>query len=206
MKDIFLIPGSMMAAPSPLKPDELVKAQEVNGGFYSFDKEIRNGEIGLFLWHDNYPESFKVNPLSPLLAYANDRKRVSTSTLQHDLIEALAIAQPRVIVTHSKGCQLVLESFARFGLPLSVKKVVFMQSDADLSDDLAKLADTVELINLYAKDDATLWSSVVLNGGKIRAGLMPSKQSGVINKPYSSKGIHISTLKDPEIKNWILSL
>jgi hypothetical protein len=203
---LMLIPGSMIAAPSLLKSQTLVEQQMIDGGFVTFFEEIEAGEVGLFQWYDSYDKLMKINPLGPLAAYINDRERVSQPELQLRLKAALEASLPEVIVTHSKGCQLVLETFIRYGLAPSVKKIVFMQSDDDATTDVSKLAQEVELIHLYAKDDATLWSSILLNGGKVRAGLVECVVPGVKNKPYKSNGIHISTLQDLELKEWILSL
>jgi hypothetical protein len=203
---LLLVPGSMIAAPSLLKPQSQVEQQKIDGGFVTFLEEIQSGKVGIFQWHDKYDLSMKYNPFGPLAAYINDRERVSQPEVQLQLKAKLLESLPEVIVTHSKGCQLVFETFIRYGLAPSVKKIVFMQSDDDATTDVSKLAQEVELIHLYAKDDATLWSSILLNGGKVRAGLVECDVPGVRNKPYKSNGIHISTLQDLELKEWILSL
>jgi hypothetical protein len=206
--DILLFPGSMIAVPNALRSPEVVKTQKIDGGYISFRKEIEEGEVGIFHWFSDFGKLEKYNPLLPLSAYLNDRERVSTPGLQMQVLDQLNQAQPRILVAHSKGCQLLLETFIRYGFPPSVKIVIFIQSDddADKIEAIDKLADSVKMYNVYAKDDLTLISSVALNGGKIRAGLVPSSNTQVINIPYKSGGIHIASLKDTKLKKWILSL
>jgi hypothetical protein len=196
----------MIAVPSVLKSNKKLLKQQRNGGFYSFDQEIEDGKVGVFLWHEIYHKSMKLNPLAPLIAYKQDRDKVTNESLQKNLFDFLEYTKPRVMVAHSKGCQLINLTFLKYGLPESIKIIVFMQSDDNYYSDLSKLATQCNLINLYSNDDATLWTSVLINKGLIRAGLKPILDKNVENKLYKSKGIHIKSLKDQDIKQWLLTL
>jgi hypothetical protein len=201
-----LIHGSMIGAPSMFKSTRTNQEELRHGSFRIFSDEIEQGEIDLYRWNDIYHRNLRYNPISPLLAYIKDRQRVNSLMVQNNLYTHLTNTQPSILIAHSKGCQLIIETFSNLGLPESVKTIVFMQSDADDNNALPQLADNIKIVNLYCPDDATLWFSVLLNNGKIRDGLRPSNHPNITNIKHYSRGDHNSTLKDKSIKEFLLSL
>ena len=205
-RKLCLIHGSMMAVPSPFKHNSVVVEQRIHGGFESFRNEIENGRVDLFRWFDEYDPSFKSDILSPLKAYYSDRERVKNEKLQLKLFTHLQLTMPTVIATHSKGCELILNTFKNYGLVGSIKYIIFIQSDADNVIDLKELADKFSVINIFAKDDLTLWSSVILNRGVGRHGLNAINLNNVENIEYTSFGNHNASMNDLEIKEFIMHL
>ncbi|MGL4758925.1 MAG: hypothetical protein ACRCXZ_06290 [Patescibacteria group bacterium] len=206
---LCLVHGSMVAAPGFGKPESKTQAQKVHGGFESFEDEIVGGQVLLYKWYSDYDTQFpklKSNPMGSLKVYTSDRSRVQSSKEQRNLLDYLVEHQPSVLAAHSKGCQLVEETNETFGLPLSIKTIVLLNSDAQDLDSVKYLTKHFRVINLYSVDDPTLWGSVVLNGGKIREGLKRSKVDGVENIPYPAKGNHNRSLSDQYIKSFLLGL
>ena len=124
--------------------------------------------------------------------------------LQKKLYQAILANQPKVLLAHSKGCQLILDTFLVYGLPESVKTVILLQSDSDITDSLKLLVQKFQVYNIYAKDDLTLWFSCLLNLGKFRAGLVSYNHPKIKNISYMSYGVHTRSLQDIKFKNWIL--
>ena len=178
--------------------------------FNIFGSEIRRGVVKLFWWSAPYSISFlKTFWLgSYFKLYWDERKRASSIAVLEKLHQYLLAESTEVIACHSMGCFLLLNYVKKFGLPKSVRKVVFIQSDCNKKDvlDSGILNSTIEFVNVYQPFDISLWVSSLVHGS-IRLGLTQLTLPKVTNHYLLSlkdKNLHIAALSDPRLKKFLL--
>jgi predicted alpha/beta hydrolase family esterase len=213
MSKIFLIHGSMVGVPSFYKSAEAINQQIEDGMYAIFREELKNQnpDYYLFKWMSAHDPKDRLNPKADLDSYYKEQSLVLTDQLQSRLAKDLEAHNPIVIVSHSMGCELLINTINNYSLPLSVKSIITVNSDSDqdqkiLDTDVIARLKTKELkfINLHSITDITLMSSVILNKMVPRAGLKGYSSKLVDNRSIDIFGNHNLALTLPSVKKIIL--
>jgi hypothetical protein len=214
MSKVFLIHGSMVGVPSFYKSSKALKQQLEDGMYSIFRDELKNKDPDyyLFKWMSEHDPKTKLNPKADLDSYYNEQKLILTPNLQKRLLDELTEQKPTVIVSHSMGCELLINMINIYGLPESVKSIITINSDSPEDKAISNLHVTyrltskeLEFINLHSITDITLAASVLLNNNKMRAGQNGYKNELITNQIVDIYGNHnlASTLEST--KKLILS-
>jgi hypothetical protein len=185
--------------------------------FTAFHQDVVDGTAKVFYWDIPAEATFfqSLNPFYLWNAYAKERERALSSEWQQKLFSFLEKEQPRTLVCHSLGCRFLLETMNRFGLPASVKNIVFNQSDIPSDLDLTNptirqriTEKSLVCFNVFCPWDTLLWTSSMLQCS-IRDGLFPSKKAWMIHKHVPLKkfpGLHLSTIHSSKFREWVKHL
>jgi hypothetical protein len=211
---IVALHGAMVGVKGPYKSKKKLDEQLIDGMCKMFHNEIASSDpyVHLFKWMSDHPDSEILNPLAGLSTYIKERELISGVKLQNRLYSELSRYTPMVVIAHSMGCHLLLNTINNNGLPDSIKYIVTINSDApdDLDVTNTRVQKRLEngsltWINLYA-NDPTLASSVIINAGKMRAGLFGTKSKLAINKPIAIHGNHNFGFQSPVIREMIINM
>lgn len=153
-------------------------------GFTGLQNEIKNGKIDVFHWGIDQSLSFfeSLNPFSYLKLYRNEERLAESRELQQKLFETIESSGTERVVCHSMGCRLLLNTIKSFGLPPSVRSIVFLQADADAGATL-ELPKAVSIKNYYCAWDQSLIASSILHRN-LRVGMRQWKHANVSNHFY----------------------
>jgi Alpha/beta hydrolase of unknown function (DUF900) len=214
MAKVFLIHGSMVGVPSFYKSSKALKQQLEDGMYSIFRQELKdnNPDFYLFKWMSKHNPKEKLNPKADLDTYYKEQQLVLTTDLQIRLYEELMLENPTVIVSHSMGCELLINMINNLVLPESVKTIITINSDSPEDKEINSKNVTdrlinkdLEFINLHSITDLTLAASALLNKNKMRAGQNGYKNELITNQIVDIYGNHnlASTLEST--KKLILS-
>jgi hypothetical protein len=214
MSKVFLIHGSMVGVPSFYKSSKALKQQLEDGMYSIFRDELKkqNPDYYLFKWMSEHDPKTKINPKADLESYYNEQKLILTDTLQKRLFKELTEQKPAVVVSHSMGCELLINMINNFELPDSIKCIITINSDSPEDKAISNkhvihrlTSKELEFINLHSITDITLAASVLLNNNKMRAGQNGYKNKLITNQIVDIYGNHnlASTLEST--KKLILS-
>jgi hypothetical protein len=185
-----------------VKPFITAKSEQTCG-FEVFLPLIEQQKCGVFDWRITKQSSIldSILHLTPLTLYYQEKKLAEQGELQGKLFQAITIQKIDTLVVHSMGCRLVLNMIKTFGLPASVKKIVFVATDVPHKATLGYVPKQVEIISVYCPWDQALPWSWMLNW-YIPAGLWGFVDKRVKNTfvPYT-KGwdVHHGILKQQEL-------
>lgn len=207
---VFAIHGSMVGVRSILKSQQKLNQQLIDGMCSMFHDEIVSGnpKVHLFKWMGDHSDKEVINPLAGLQTYLEEAQLIKGIEIQNRLYSELSLYQPKVVIAHSMGCQLLLNVINNNGLPDTVKYIVTINSDAPASAQIdnhrvvKRISNgSLKWINLYALDP-TLASSTIINK-ELRAGLVGAKSQLAINQRISIKGNHNHGFQSPAVKAMI---
>jgi Alpha/beta hydrolase of unknown function (DUF900) len=213
MSKVFLIHGSMVGVPSFYKSSKALKQQLEDGMYSIFRDELKNQnpDYYLFKWMSEHDPKTKLNPKADLDSYYNEQKLILTQDLQKRLFDELTEQKPTVIVSHSMGCELLINMINIYGLPESVKSIITINSDSPedkeiiIQEVIDKLINKkLKFINLHSITDLTLAASVVLNKNIKRAGQNGYKNELIENRSIDIFGNHNLATTLPLTKKIIL--
>ena len=173
-----------------------------NGGFYIFDAELSSGDARAFLWAVPWSRKWLApwNPWAQLQLYRAERKEIQKDALLERLGQELREFQPDQVICHSMGAQLLVNYVERYGLPESVRSVVFVQADVARTEVLPVIPH-VSWSNYWCWWDSALWISAVLNL-RFPCGLLGSDDKMVTNHFFGlSKGpnLHQDVWRDERL-------
>jgi hypothetical protein len=214
MSKVFLIHGSMVGVPSFYKSSKALKQQLEDGMYSIFRDELKkqNPDYYLFKWMSEHDPKTKLNPKADLESYYNEQKLILTDTLQKRLFKELTEQKPAVVVSHSMGCELLINMINNFDLPDIIKCIITINSDSPEDKAISNkhvihrlTSKELDFINLHSITDITLAASVLLNNNKMRAGQNGYKNELINNQIVDIYGNHnlASTLEST--KKLILS-
>jgi hypothetical protein len=195
MAKVFLIHGSMLGVPSFYKSPKALKQQLEDGMYSIFREELKtkNEDYYLFKWMSDHDPKDRLNPKADLNSYYKEQKLILTDALQKRLYNELIQINPTVIVSHSMGCELLINTLNKYGLPASVNSIITINSDSPEDKELSSqevidrlINKDLKFINLHSITDLTLAASAVLNKNKFRAG-----QNGYSNLLIDNRNIDI---------------
>jgi len=178
-----------------------------------FDDEINKAEM--FNWGIEKTFSWfqSVNLFSYLELYRQEKKTALSLEIQNKLQEKLASFKPEIIITHSMGAYLFLNYLNKFTLPLSVKKILFIQGDTSRNFKISNpkiiysvKKELLEIENYHCFYDPTLLFSQLINFSS-RIGLWGLKDKIVQNFYYplnKTRNLHISSISDYDLKESVL--
>lgn len=152
--------------------------------FNGFQDSIDAGSADLFRW-GIFADIPSWNILGFLRLYRQEQKLSHKAQTQAALVKKIQDFKPQVIVLHSLGTQLFLNTVQNFGSGFldGVDDVIIVQGDCDWRDIvLPKLDHTVRLQFVFCPWDFSLWESWILNL-RIPVGLFG------YNRPYILFGI-----------------
>jgi Alpha/beta hydrolase of unknown function (DUF900) len=214
MAKVFLIHGSMVGVPSFYKSSKVLKQQLEDGMYSIFRQELKdnNPDFYLFKWMSKHNPKEKLNPKADLDSYYKEQQLVLTADLQIRLYEELMLENPTVIVSHSMGCELLINMINNLVLPESVKTIITINSDSPEDKEINSKNVTdrlinkdLEFINLHSITDLTLAASAVLNNNKMRAGQKGYKNVLINNQTVKIYGNHNLASTLDSTKKLILS-
>lgn len=174
-------------------------------GFEIMKDRIVSGEVEVFDWAERVQSSLLKSLLTmqPLQLYIREKGKISQLVIQEQLFEWLEQKQPRVIITHSLGARLLLDTFANLGSIRSVKKIIFVAPDIPFDHNLSMVPESIAIQVIHCLWDQALPWSWVINRAK-PAGLFGHVSPRVINHfvPYR-KGwnFHAGILSQ---KDWLV--
>ena len=200
MADIALIHGyatelSIPGIRKPLGPF---------GGFLGWSHLVATNRAVVFHWGIPHTIPIKHLPVpGHVYSLYEQELRAATSTETTDrLAKWLQTTQPKTIVCHSMGCQLLLETLQRNPCASSVKKIVFLQADISSQTPLP-LVPNVRWEILYCPWDPTLWLSSMVHR-TIRAGLVGLTDTQAHNKLtplWRLPNLHMSSMRSKHLAN-----
>jgi hypothetical protein len=206
-----LIPGFAI----DLRASVFRKKRGPAAGFLAFRDRIDDGSAYLFRWGNRIDLSFlqSINPLSYRRVYEEEKSTALSGSTLRELKLKLSEYNPEVLVTHSMGSLMITRYLNEVGsLPSSVRKIVFVQSDTGIRDQIqnnsiiSRVSDgDLELIHLYCPWDVTLWLSAIYNK-RIPDGLRRRNSSQFRNKHfplYRRLNLHMSSIADPGIMDLV---
>lgn len=178
------------------------KEVPANMGFYIFDEELKSGQAKVFDWAIRVKRNFwsLYNPVTQIRLYYKEKKKAEYKSLQSQLWQNLQKDNPEIVICHSLGCQLFLNTIKNFGSLESIKKVIFVFADLPNNQKLENLK--TELINFYCYWDNALLASSLLNL-YLPLGLLGAKDTEVKNVFYKlTKGpnLHQQIWRDNNFK------
>lgn len=192
------------------------KTRGANAGFFSFTEDIKNGRAFVFRWDVQKRATLveSLNPLYILKVYNEESARAAHPVWQMKLAEFLEIKKPEIIVCHSLGSRLLLETINAHGLPACVSQVLFLQADIPVSFLLNNETilervrnSTLQFWNVYCPWDPSLFASFIKNAS-VRFGQCRVKKAWIRNKFFPLlrlPNVHTSPLHSRQIHTWIVN-
>jgi hypothetical protein len=199
MAKVFLIHGSMVGVPSFYKSSKALNQQLEDGMYSIFRQELKdnNPDFYLFKWMSKHNQKEKLNPKADLDSYYKEQKLILTEELQLRLYAELIKNNPKVIVSHSMGCELLINMINKYGLPASVNSIITINSDSPEDKEITNqevvdclINENLKFINLHSITDITLAASAVLNKNKLRAGQKGYSSLLIDNRKINIFGNH----------------
>jgi hypothetical protein len=196
---ILLVPGYGTEVTKQFTRPELSKMR----GFEVFANQ-QNCELfswglqaHLSLWNN-------LNPVFAVTQYITEKKMVYSTELLDRFIGQLKSTQPEIIVAHSLGTVLTLRGLQHY-LPLSLKEVVFVQSDLRMTFEntqfITRLGEHVTFKNIWCFWDQALLSSMIINRSMPLGLIKTSQMKNYFVPLYKTINLHESSLSDKKLLN-----
>ena len=167
------------------------------GGFSAFKTLVQKQQAFAFPWGESVQLSLLASlwPFSYQKIYQTEAQQIVQSELQQRLFQFLDEHEVTTVIAHSLGCRFIYETAKHIGLPGSVKRVIWVQSDVDVSVPIDDVFP--ELINVWCPWDPTLLCSVVIHQLHMRAGLVPVLGAQNVFHPlWRVSNLHTSSQRD----------
>lgn len=190
-----------------IKPTLFTTCNALDAGFESFSSLIKRKKAVAFRW--DIPKSLTLlqsfNPYKQLCIYKKELKKALQKETQKKLYNFLTHEKPSIVVCHSLGAKLLMQSINAYGLPETPTNIVFVQADIP-SDFPITDKETIEKLekkslriwNFYCVWDPALLASFFLSK-TVPAGLIGSSNKYVTNKffpLYKRINLHRSSICD----------
>lgn len=213
MSKLILVHGYGMALQIP----GLRSHRGITAGFQIFKPDILDGTAKVFNWSIDatIPRNQAIKPNTYRQHYLAERKKATSQEVHQDLIELIEQEAATTILCHSLGCQLLINTINIFGLPTSVRQIIFSQADIDQNEKItnpdvcARLKNkTLQLTNYYCPWDITLIASAIHHRHS-RAGLTGLNDPLTINKFNALTklpNLHMSALRSEKFRQQVLKI
>ncbi len=201
MPDLLLIPGFA----TDLRIPFLRRTRPVDGGFSAFRREVGQGRADVFRWGiaESVPLSraFSLRPYLQL--YQRERARADMPDVAERLWQKMEQMKPATVFCHSMGARVLLNAARRYGLPPSVKRIVFVQADMPMDEPKPKAFAACRVQNLFCPWDPLLAVSALAHH-VWRAGQRGWDVEGVENLPFALLrpfNLHTASIRSPRLRH-----
>ncbi len=174
-------------------------------GFSGLRTLVQGGQAISFPWGLKKDLSFfaALNPFSYRLIYQTEQQMTLKAEIQERLFEFLNQQNTTCVIGHSLGCRLIYQTLKQFGVPTTLRRIIWIQAGMDVDVSLPDFFP--ELIHFWCPWDPTLLLSTCFLHGHLRAGLVPIKGAKNTFAPlWRFPNLHTSSQKSSDLLKWVV--